>query len=205
VILPHALAYNAAHAPEAMRRIARSARSTMPRPFFELSRRQQAPVALKDIGHAGPRGLDQAAELACRTNTRKPPPAGAGGDPRAAAARVRRRAARLTNRVSSFRPQQNHNEGENMTRTRTFRASVSARRDAGHPDAGPGCGPRQDRLRVAADRPRWRRSARRQVVISMKKVFPRRLTIGRQEGRTADPAEGQPRTRTARRGDHDYP
>jgi len=74
VILPHALAYNAAHAPEAMRRIARALGSTSAAAgVFELSRRQQAPLALKDIGMPAD-GLDQAAELAVQNQYPNPRP-----------------------------------------------------------------------------------------------------------------------------------
>jgi alcohol dehydrogenase class IV len=74
VILPHALAYNAAHAPEAMRRIARALGSTSAAAgVFELSRRQQAPLALKDIGMPA-EGLDQAAELAVQNQYPNPRP-----------------------------------------------------------------------------------------------------------------------------------
>ena len=74
VILPHALAYNAAHAPEAMRRIARALGSTNAAGgVFELSRRQQAPLALKDIGMPAD-GLDQAAELAVQNQYPNPRP-----------------------------------------------------------------------------------------------------------------------------------
>jgi len=74
VILPHALAYNAAHAPEAMRRIARALGSTSAAAgVFELSRRQQAPLALKDIGMPA-EGLDQAADLAVQNQYPNPRP-----------------------------------------------------------------------------------------------------------------------------------
>jgi len=74
VILPHALAYNAAHAPEAMRRIARALGSTSAASgVFELSRRQQAPLALKDIGMPA-EDLDQAAELAVQNQYPNPRP-----------------------------------------------------------------------------------------------------------------------------------
>ena len=75
VILPHALAYNAAHAPEAMRRIARALGSTTSAAagVFELSRRQHAPLALKDIGMPAD-GLDQAAELAVQNQYPNPRP-----------------------------------------------------------------------------------------------------------------------------------
>jgi maleylacetate reductase len=64
VILPHALAYNATHAPEAMRAIARAlASARAAQGVFDLARRHGAPVALKDIGMPAD-GLDRAADLA---------------------------------------------------------------------------------------------------------------------------------------------
>ncbi len=64
VILPHALAYNAPHAPVAMQRIARAlGTANAAQGVFELARRHGAPVALKDIGMPAD-GLDRAAELA---------------------------------------------------------------------------------------------------------------------------------------------
>lgn len=81
VILPHALAYNAPQAPEAMRRIARalgagglSAGSTeAPALMFELALRHKAPTALKDIGMRED-GLDRAAELAVKDQYPNPRP-----------------------------------------------------------------------------------------------------------------------------------
>jgi alcohol dehydrogenase class IV len=68
VVLPHALAYNAAHAPEAMRRIAQALgsggnSSSAAAGLFDLAQRLGAPVALKQIGMPAD-GLDRAAELA---------------------------------------------------------------------------------------------------------------------------------------------
>ena len=74
VILPHALAYNAAHAPEAMRRIARALNSERAgAAVFDLARRHGAPVALRNIGMPAD-GLDRAAELAVSTPYPNPRP-----------------------------------------------------------------------------------------------------------------------------------
>jgi alcohol dehydrogenase class IV len=64
VILPHAAAYNAAAAPEAMARVARALGvQDAPQGLYDLARRLGAPVGLQDIGM--PRdGLDKAADLA---------------------------------------------------------------------------------------------------------------------------------------------
>ena len=74
VILPHALAYNAAAAPEAMQRITRAlgARNAA-RGVFDLAQRHHAPVALKDIGMPAD-GLDRAADLAVQTPYPNPRP-----------------------------------------------------------------------------------------------------------------------------------
>jgi maleylacetate reductase len=74
VVLPHALAYNAAHAPEAMRRIARALNSDRcAAAVFDLAQRHGAPVALKDIGMPAD-GLDRAADLAMSTPYPNPRP-----------------------------------------------------------------------------------------------------------------------------------
>ena len=74
VVLPHALAYNAAHAPEAMRRIARALTANVPaQRCFDLARRHGAPVALRDIGMPAD-GLDRAADLAVKTPYPNPRP-----------------------------------------------------------------------------------------------------------------------------------
>jgi maleylacetate reductase len=74
VILPHALAYNAAHAPEAMRRIARALKSERAgAAVFDLARRHGAPIALKEIGMPAD-GLDRAADLAVSTPYPNPRP-----------------------------------------------------------------------------------------------------------------------------------
>jgi len=65
IVLPHAIAYNAAAAPEAMTRIARAIESpNAAHGLYDLEQSLGAPLALKDIGM--PAGeLDRAAELAC--------------------------------------------------------------------------------------------------------------------------------------------
>jgi maleylacetate reductase len=64
VVLPHALAYNARHAPDAMARIARAlGAESAAAGVFDLARQLGAPVALKDIGMPAD-GLDRAADLA---------------------------------------------------------------------------------------------------------------------------------------------
>jgi len=74
VVLPHALAYNAAHAPEAMRRIARAlGTESAAAGLFDLSQRLGVPVALKDIGMPAD-GLDRAADLAVQTPYPNPRP-----------------------------------------------------------------------------------------------------------------------------------
>ena len=74
VILPHALAYNAGHAPEAMQRIARALGSTSAADgVFDLAQRHHAPVALKDIGMRAD-DLDRAADLAVQNQYPNPRP-----------------------------------------------------------------------------------------------------------------------------------
>jgi maleylacetate reductase len=64
VVLPHALAFNAAAAPEAMRRIARAlGTDAAPLGVYELARRHGAPLALRDLGMSAG-DLDAAADLA---------------------------------------------------------------------------------------------------------------------------------------------
>ncbi len=64
IILPHAIAYNAAAAPEAMARVARALRVADPAGgLFDLARSSGAPTALRDIGMPE-EGLDRAADLA---------------------------------------------------------------------------------------------------------------------------------------------
>ena len=74
VILPHALAYNAAQAPEAMARIARALGTAGAAPgVYDLAQRHGAPVALKDIGMPAD-GLDRAADLAVTNQYPNPRP-----------------------------------------------------------------------------------------------------------------------------------
>ena len=74
VILPHALAYNAAHAPEAMQRIARALGSASAAAgVFDLAQRHDASTALKDIGMPAD-GLDRAADLAVQNQYPNPRP-----------------------------------------------------------------------------------------------------------------------------------
>ena len=74
VILPHALAYNAAQAPEAMQRIARALGAvSAARGVFDLAMRHGAPVALKDIAMPAD-GLDRAADLAVLNQYPNPRP-----------------------------------------------------------------------------------------------------------------------------------
>lgn len=63
IVLPHALAYNASAAPEAMSRIARALNaSNAPSAVYDLAQQNGAPVALRDIGLKA-QDLDQACEL----------------------------------------------------------------------------------------------------------------------------------------------
>lgn len=74
VVLPHALAYNALAAPEAMQRIARALRvDNAGSGIFDLARNLGAPTALKDIGMPMD-GLDRAAELATTNAYANPRP-----------------------------------------------------------------------------------------------------------------------------------
>ena len=64
VVLPHAAAYNAPAAPQAMARVARALGVTdAPQGLYDLARSLGAPLALKDIGMPEA-GLDRAADLA---------------------------------------------------------------------------------------------------------------------------------------------
>jgi alcohol dehydrogenase class IV len=81
VILPHALAYNARHAPQAMQRIAgavlasgaSSEASDAPALLYDLARRHGAALALKDLGM--PRdGLERAVDLAVKDQYPNPRP-----------------------------------------------------------------------------------------------------------------------------------
>ena len=74
VILPHALAYNAAHAPEAMARIARALGSAdAASGVFALAADLGAPTSLRAIGMPAD-GLDRAADLAATTPYPNPRP-----------------------------------------------------------------------------------------------------------------------------------
>jgi alcohol dehydrogenase class IV len=76
VILPHALAYNAAAAPQAMAALARAlggADGDAAAALHELERRLGAPTALKDIGMPED-GLDRAADLAVQAAYPNPRP-----------------------------------------------------------------------------------------------------------------------------------
>lgn len=66
IVLPHALAYNAAAVPEAMARIRRATRAgeqSAAATLFDLAQRHGAPVALRDIGMRE-EDLDRAADIA---------------------------------------------------------------------------------------------------------------------------------------------
>ena len=76
VILPHAMAYNAPKAPDAMARIGRALgcpASDVPRALHDLARRCGAPTALRSIGMPAD-GLDRAADLAATTPYPNPRP-----------------------------------------------------------------------------------------------------------------------------------
>lgn len=74
VVLPHALAYNAAAVPEAMHRIARALGAPdAARGAFDLARRHGAPTSLAAIGMPAD-GLDRAADLAVATPYPNPRP-----------------------------------------------------------------------------------------------------------------------------------
>jgi maleylacetate reductase len=74
VVLPHALAYNAVAAPQAMSRIARAlGGSSAAQSVFDLARNNGAPVALRDIGmQAG--DLDRACDIALQNEYPNPRP-----------------------------------------------------------------------------------------------------------------------------------
>jgi maleylacetate reductase len=75
VMLPYAVAYNAAAAPEAMQRVERALgdATSAAEGLYALARRLQAPSALKDLGlEAG--DLDRAAELATQNPYHNPRP-----------------------------------------------------------------------------------------------------------------------------------
>jgi maleylacetate reductase len=79
VVLPHALAYNAVAAPEAMARLRRAMdhasrpAASAPRAVYDLALEHGAPVALRDIGMPAA-GLDRAADLAVQNQYPNPRP-----------------------------------------------------------------------------------------------------------------------------------
>jgi len=78
VILPHAMAYNASNAPQAMASIARAlgqnrAAADAPAGLYALARQHGAPVSLKAIGMPAD-GLDRAADLAVQNQYPNPRP-----------------------------------------------------------------------------------------------------------------------------------
>ncbi len=78
IVLPHALAYNAAAAPGAMRRIAGALQATdAPQALHELARRHGAPIALKQIGMRE-EDLDRACASALQNAYANPRPVEAG-------------------------------------------------------------------------------------------------------------------------------
>lgn len=78
VILPHAMAYNAAAAPEAMSRIARAIGATdAPDGLFDLARSLKAPTSLAALGMPAD-GIERAVELALSAPYWNPEPLEAG-------------------------------------------------------------------------------------------------------------------------------
>jgi maleylacetate reductase len=76
VVLPHAIAFNAEAAPEAMRRIARAlGTANAPLGLHELAKNNGAPLALKDIGMRAA-DLDRAADIAVSNPYWNPRPFG---------------------------------------------------------------------------------------------------------------------------------
>lgn len=74
IVLPHALAYNAKAAPEAMRRIARALDGAgAPQAVFDLAQGNGAPVALRDIGMKA-QDLDRACDIALQNQYPNPRP-----------------------------------------------------------------------------------------------------------------------------------
>ncbi|MDE2607350.1 MAG: maleylacetate reductase [Burkholderiales bacterium] len=74
IVLPHALAYNAPAAPEAMRRIARALQGrSAPQAVYDLAKDNGAPVALRDIG-LQPADLDRACDIALQNQYPNPRP-----------------------------------------------------------------------------------------------------------------------------------
>ena len=74
VVLPHALAYNAAAAPQAMERIARAlGGQSAARAVFDLARANGAPTALKEVGMQAS-DLDRACDIALQNQYPNPRP-----------------------------------------------------------------------------------------------------------------------------------
>jgi maleylacetate reductase len=74
IVLPHVLAYNAAAAPEAMRRIAGALGATdTPLAVQQLAQRHGAPIALASIGMRE-EDLDRACEIALQNSYANPRP-----------------------------------------------------------------------------------------------------------------------------------
>jgi alcohol dehydrogenase class IV len=74
IVLPHALAYNAPAAPQAMARIARALEGrSAAQAVYDLARDNGAPVALRDIGMPADQ-LDRACDIALRTPYPNPRP-----------------------------------------------------------------------------------------------------------------------------------
>jgi maleylacetate reductase len=74
IVLPHALAYNAAAAPEAMRRITRALGGTSAaQAVYDLAQANGAPVALKDIG-LKQADVDKACDIAMQNQYPNPRP-----------------------------------------------------------------------------------------------------------------------------------
>jgi alcohol dehydrogenase class IV len=74
VVLPHALAYNAAAAPQAMQRIAQAlGGQSAAQAVFDLARDNGAPVALRDIGMKE-EDLDRACQIAMQNQYANPRP-----------------------------------------------------------------------------------------------------------------------------------
>jgi maleylacetate reductase len=74
IVLPHALAYNAQAAPEAMRRITRALEGQKPgQSAYDLAKDNGAPVALRDIGMKA-EDLDRACDIAMQNQYPNPRP-----------------------------------------------------------------------------------------------------------------------------------
>ncbi len=74
IVLPHALAYNAAAAPQAMQKIAAAlGKENAPRGLFDLARDNGAPVALRDLGMQQG-DLEKACDLALENRYPNPRP-----------------------------------------------------------------------------------------------------------------------------------